>query len=538
MKKYILLLIGSTALALGLFSCNKDYKDGGRATIAVNIAETTFAGQKKLAGKQAAIQPMNANQEQHVQRQNVVLNDNLMIIAELSPNNERQQQRLQASSNSSKRAAVQQDLQGDVRYKLLVYANNGTYVTERDYIRNRENLTPELVLDGGQSYTFVAYSVNSTTDLPAVNFGDPANKTLSNSSLQNVSGNADLMYFKRQMTLNSGQNDLNIVLTHQFSRITSTIDATATGFPISALTASFSTHSPFANLQLEDGLLTRLGTAVNNPVTSFTGLNSMVVKGAPVLLNTNTTTGSFILGSIKIGSLTQTNKIPFNALVIEPGVDYTLTLTIAVADGYSTHMGIPVVSINGKVWMRHNLGADYSLDPDQNPSVQGLIGNYYQWGRPAIVADGFTNPNIISGWTSNEVTDATLWNSGTEATPIKTVNDPCPDGFRVPTRTEYFRLVADATTSNIGNWTGGDTNYSAAKVLTSKRKADVVMTLPSGGYRNFDQGQLLGRAQDSYYWFTTTTAGGNFNIKSTGVTIGGVAGGMTTFGRNIRCIKE
>jgi len=39
--------------------------------------------------------------------------------------------------------------------------------------------------------------------------------------------------------------------------------------------------------------------------------------------------------------------------------------------------------------MRHNFKADYNRDPDQNPSVGDLIGNYYQFGRSAVA------PNLV-----------------------------------------------------------------------------------------------------------------------------------------------
>ena len=38
------------------------------------------------------------------------------------------------------------------------------------------------------------------------------------------------------------------------------------------------------------------------------------------------------------------------------------------------------------------------------------------------------------------IQDDKLWNSGTESEPIKTENDPCPDGWRVPTSVELETL--------------------------------------------------------------------------------------------------
>jgi len=74
-----------------------------------------------------------------------------------------------------------------------------------------------------------------------------------------------------------------------------------------------------------------------------------------------------------------------------------------------------------KVFMAHNLGADTSLDP--HTPVQGIHGNYYQWGIIGSVADDTTSSAAISGWN----TTAAVNGSWSDAS--KTVNDPCPEGF-------------------------------------------------------------------------------------------------------------
>jgi uncharacterized protein (TIGR02145 family) len=44
--------------------------------------------------------------------------------------------------------------------------------------------------------------------------------------------------------------------------------------------------------------------------------------------------------------------------------------------------------------------------------------------------------------------DDKLWNSGTEENPVKTIYDPCPEGWRVPTKTELINLI-----DNYSSWT-------------------------------------------------------------------------------------
>ncbi|OOG19219.1 hypothetical protein BWD42_04535 [Sphingobacterium sp. CZ-UAM] len=190
---------------------------------------------------------------------------------------------------------------------------------------------------------------------------------------------------------------------------------------------------------------------------------------------------------------------PLDSLSITPGVKYNLNLSIIPNDTYLTYQGQSAARINGLIWMRHNLGANYNLDPDQNPSVSGLHGNYYQWGRKAVAATASTAPRTISPWNRQSSAD-NAWNSGTETAPTKTANDPCPSGYRIPTEREIAMLDDGVTNLNIGNWSESSSNYSAARVFKSNRNANVRLTFPIAGNRRFDNGALARRGLEGYYW--------------------------------------
>jgi uncharacterized protein (TIGR02145 family) len=53
----------------------------------------------------------------------------------------------------------------------------------------------------------------------------------------------------------------------------------------------------------------------------------------------------------------------------------------------------------------------------------------------------------------------TRWNAGTETAPKKAAADPCPDGWRVPTRTEWASIYGIMT-----NCSSGESCYTSAKV--------------------------------------------------------------------------
>lgn len=142
------------------------------------------------------------------------------------------------------------------------------------------------------------------------------------------------------------------------------------------------------------------------------------------------------------------------------------------------------IVIDGTVWAPVNCG----YHPDDYP-----FGKVYQWGRkfgfgysdsnykdasspvlregPVKVSVGLSeiNSNVFftttyGSWVLSQ--DATLWNKGTESNPVKTENDPCPDGWRVPTYREITALEAHYSSmvtykERKGRWFSGSKTYGS-----------------------------------------------------------------------------
>ncbi len=150
----------------------------------------------------------------------------------------------------------------------------------------------------------------------------------------------------------------------------------------------------------------------------------------------------------------------------------------------------------------YNLGsASTTVDPF-TPSWE-INGGYWQWGWTAVSAAGpsgpgssQTNEGAQAGWPTFYQGD-NVWQDAT-----KSPWDPCPTGFKVPTRTQWEGVIANNTYSNLGTWTGSSTNYSSGKMIGTQ------LMLPAAGLRNISDGSLGGRGSSGYYWASTTDGAG------------------------------
>lgn len=553
-KRSTIKITGCIAIALlTLFSCRSSDVEGtltpaGQASVSINIKDATFEGTGVLGNKASTGNTTLTTGP--LQQSTVAFNDDFYLLAELTQDvNTATSSVAKASSSQPNKAAADTTLvKPNIRYKIIAYDQNGLYVAEKDYTRGSESTAGAFMLDGGKTYSFIIYSINSTSTLPAVTFANTANKTLATSSV-NIGGNDDFMYYRKNMTVSGTANNyLDVVLQHKLSQITTTIDASQSGYNVTSVTSHFTPHNSTATVNLTDGSIARTGTVGNSAVT-FTSPNALIVTSVPTIINANANnTTSYTIDNITIGPLTQSNITPFTNLNITPGVKYNMKLTIVPNDEYLTHAGLPAVRINGAIWMRHNVGVDTNLDPDQNPLTSAIHGNYYQWGRSAIVA-GPTANSTNGNWIRNSTAYA-AWNGGTEAIPIKTASDPCPTGYKIPTLTQVQKLLNDVVASNQGNFTGSVTNYSSAKILTSKRKSNVKLTLPAQGYSNVSGSEFnnlasvnIGntRGQLGTYYLSSYSGSTVYRLDFTNNSIntgGGSGYGSRSQSRNIRCIAE
>jgi uncharacterized protein (TIGR02145 family) len=191
-----------------------------------------------------------------------------------------------------------------------------------------------------------------------------------------------------------------------------------------------------------------------------------------------------------------------------------------------------VTATDYKDFMCYNLGAANTSTDPFTPSWD-INGGYWQWGRltqaaagPTGPGTGDTNAAAISGWNTTGAADGS-WTDGS-----KTANDPCPSGFRVPTKAQWDGVLANNTPANVGTFSNSATNFSAGT-----KYGDNLM-LPAAGFRISSNGSLFFRGSDGYYWSSTENGTGNawfLKFISTGANM---INFYRSYGYSVRCIAE
>ena len=199
-------------------------------------------------------------------------------------------------------------------------------------------------------------------------------------------------------------------------------------------------------------------------------------------------------------------------------------------DDYIDEYGInhgPGIKIGETVWAPVNCGYH---------ATDFKYGKLYQWGRkygqgydgpiydeegyhigissdisepelddgPVSLAEGQSESNAdifyceVAEMTADWCTpsDDRLWNSGTEVNPVKAEYDPCPYGWRVPTRTELSQL-----TENYSSWTTDENGQKGYWFCGTTPYTETVpqVFFPAAGER-ISAGVDIYRDSYGYYW--------------------------------------
>ncbi|MCT1524533.1 fimbrillin family protein [Sphingobacterium hotanense] len=317
---YYIVLLLTVAI---LYACGKKERSDtamGSALIKVSVNSEIDDSENEAEVGQKAAMLSSGKQEGTIS-----FSENTDVTYTVFPSTQATRPQLNNSKGSALSAAIiRKNLVNGIKYVLLAYDESGGLVAERVYIYGSESNTSKLLLDAGKTYSFIAYSVNSSDVLPTA----VEKEKLATLKLSKVAN--DLMTFSSKVKLNEGTNFLGIVLKHRYSLITTqlSVDPSTVGTFKNISSAAFkpahenATYS-FATDAMEYGSQKPLGCPAVFPAIAAD--QRTVLSTPSLIISPATSAATLNFGTITIADETKNNFI-VPKVKITPGVSYTLKL--------------------------------------------------------------------------------------------------------------------------------------------------------------------------------------------------------------------
>ncbi|HCD9236757.1 TPA: hypothetical protein NEG48_003805 [Elizabethkingia anophelis] len=328
---------------------------------------------------------------------------------------------------------------------------------------------------------------------------------------------------------------------HQLAQITTSVTTNIDNLN-SIQNATLTPHFSNGSFPLNTGVMA--GRTTSAPQTiDFTGNNFPVAvnttaSASPVLINASTTGNQASFSAdLNIGGTAKTVNFA-NAFDITPGTQNALNLQISKCGAY-----LGPGETNWKEFMCQNLGATAGINPFS--AEAGNYGLKVQFGRRITGVNGVyyvtqatdqSTPGYLANWNRTDAAADNAWNSGTEANPVKTANDPCPSGYRVPTSTEWQAVIANNNVERVGSWAG--INYTTALYFRNSSNVRTLM-FPTAGSRFDPDGTYVNYITGTYWSSSIATSNANayyLTFSSSDVSVSNYFSRI--YGFSVRCIAE
>ncbi|MFZ4262038.1 hypothetical protein ACFRAE_08345 [Sphingobacterium sp. HJSM2_6] len=461
---YLLLFVIPTFFFL---ACKKDLSLIKSTEIQISMLGTELTSEDL---KRSSIRPNSLSANQGVE---IPIGDNQYIQAEL----------IQETSNKSlNRAAIVNSTNGltitplkkGVKYRVVIYQKNGTYLMQDVFTVGSEILNPAIKLTVGLEYTFIVYSFGNTTDP-----GPAPTSSLSTSTISSYNSTINgWLHFSKNMIINENNNVLPIVLKNKFSQIKVNINSAEIG-NISAINSFISNHrNSIYSVKLMDGSFTIIDVN-NNANITFAELDKPIIESALRYVCTKSTEDNvYSINSITIDGVTKSN-IHVSGFKLLPGYKYILNLTFKGTGG---------IEVGNVIWATGNLtyqnGIYYNRKYPEETGFNYGYTDYWNFAshEPELLpAMNISHPDPTSPKIEYPIAD-----------PCKKISG---GKWRMPTLRDFELLgapiIVDAS-GNVGHFTGIQANGLGNSATGTKNNA---------GYIYFNGKNEVGAAANKLKFF-------------------------------------
>lgn len=506
--------------------------NGGIGSSAVNINMLGTGFSEDETASRSAI-----GAKEQVYKTNVLITPSSFITAEVSATI------LPLASNNTRLVVAGDKLKSGSVYRVVAYTKDGNYFTSQQYTIGQPALP--LMLNSTDAYDIVIFSYDKKDAIADIK--DPIGTAIAQYNTVVSFADRDFLYQRiNDFVPSANAYKLDITLQHKTTELTVELNSVnALGSPagnkISNVQAAVE-HNTKATAPLSTGILKGdPKDVVNNLNVPFNITTpALLVKSDPVIIK-----GPDLASGVKNGSLlinlafnndTKRHDVNLpNSFNVTPGKRLALRVNLGGGGtGPSGKCGA-YLGPNQTLWkdfMCHNLGATTTADPFV-PAV-AIHGAKYQWGAQTGEAGRYIdqsndlNASVLSGWQQTPKPDGTWSDAG------KTINDPCPSGYRVPTIKQWEAVIANNNVERVGSWTG--INYTTALYFRNPSNVRTLM-LPAAGYRIDNTGQPFGRGVAGSYWSSSVASSYSRYVYFSSSSII-MNESIRGYGYPIRCIAE
>ncbi|MDE7356711.1 MAG: hypothetical protein K2N21_08125 [Rikenellaceae bacterium] len=148
-------------------------------------------------------------------------------------------------------------------------------------------------------------------------------------------------------------------------------------------------------------------------------------------------------------------------------------------------------------------------------------GKFYQWG----INVAWNTTGALGG-----ATPSGSWNTSTY--PSNWNTHPCPEGYRLPTNTEFQNLINGSTVSRGGGWNSSD--YGYIKFTSGSNSVE----FPAVGERYVSSGTLYVAGESGLYWTSVAKSSSEaYRLNFNNSDLGAGLSGYKQYGRSVRCVR-